>query len=91
MVAEYVASGMGRAAFCRSQGLALSTLGRHLRKQRSKPSDARSKGVERSSLMEVEVAAPVGSMPDSEVSAARIALWIKGRRVEVGRDFDAEH
>ena len=48
LVAEYGASGMGRAEFCRSQGLALSTLGRHLRKQRSKPSDVRSKGVERS-------------------------------------------
>jgi hypothetical protein len=85
---------MGRAAFCRSQGLALSTLGRHLRKQRSKPSDVRSKGVERSSLMAVEVAAPVVSMADGEVSAARIVLWIcgssKGRRVEVGRGFDAE-
>ena len=90
LVAEYVASGMGRAAFCRSQGLALSTLGRHLSKQRSKPSDVRSKGVQRSSLMAVEVAAPVLSMAESEVSAARIIVWIKGRRVEVGRGFDAE-
>jgi hypothetical protein len=90
LVAQYVASGIGRAEFCRSQGLALSTLGRHLRKQRSKPSDVRIKGVERSSLMAVEVATPVVSMADSEVSATRIVLWIKGRRVEVGRGFDAE-
>ena len=90
LVAEYGASGMGRAEFCRSQGLALSTLGRHLRKQRSKPNDVRSKGVARVQLMPVEVAAPVVSMADGEVSATRIVLWIKGRRVEVGRGFDAE-
>jgi hypothetical protein len=40
--------------------------------------------------MPVEVATPVVSMADSAVSAARIVLWIKGRRVEVGRGFDAE-
>jgi hypothetical protein len=90
LVAEYVASGMGRPEFSRSHGLALSTVSPHLRKQRSKSNDVRSKGVERSSLMAVEVAAPVGSMADREVSATRIVLWIRGRRVEVGRGFDAE-
>jgi hypothetical protein len=90
LVALYGSSGMGRAEFCRSHGLALSTLCRHLRKQRSKPCDVRSKGVERSRLMAVEVGAPVGSMAEGEVFAARIVLWIRGRRVEVGRGFDAE-
>jgi hypothetical protein len=51
LVGQYGSSGMGRAEFCRSQVLALSTLGRHLRKQQSKPGDVRSKGVERSGLM----------------------------------------
>src|ERR1039458_1454526 len=62
LVALYGSSGMGRIEFCRSQGLALSTLGRHLRKQRSKPSESRSKGVERGRLMPVELAAPVASV-----------------------------
>jgi DNA invertase Pin-like site-specific DNA recombinase len=66
--------------FCRSQGLALSTLGRHLRKQRSKHSKSRSKGVERVRLMPVELAAP---------DASAIVLSINGRRVEVGSGFDA--
>jgi len=34
LVAEFVDSGMGRSEFCRNRGLSLSTLGRHLRKQR---------------------------------------------------------
>src|SRR5664279_3016548 len=72
LVALYGSSGMGRIEFCRSQGLALSTLGRHLRKQRSKHSESRSKGVERGRLMPVELAAPV---------ASTIVLSINGRRV----------
>ena len=68
LVVFYASSGMGRAEFCRSQGLAFSTLGRHLRKQRSKPSDVRSKGVERSGLVAVEVAAPAA---DREVRSGQ--------------------
>ena len=86
LVALYGSSGMGRLEFCRSQGLALSTLGRHLRKQRSKPSESRSQGVERVRLMPVEVAATVVS---GEVSATPIVLSINRRRVEVSRGFDA--
>ena len=62
LVALYGSSGMGRIEFCRSQGLALSTLlGRHL----SKHSELRSKGVERGRLMPVELAAPVSSVSTS--------------------------
>ena len=43
LVALYGSSGMGRIEFCRSQGLALSTLGRHLKKQRSKYSDSQAR------------------------------------------------
>lgn len=96
LVTLYGSSEMGRAEFCRRHGLALSTLGRHLSKQRSKLCDVRSESVERSKsedssrLMAVEVSAPVVRMAEDEVSAARIVLWIKGRRVEVGRGFDGE-
>lgn len=89
LVALYGSSGMGRIDFCRSQGLALSTLGRHLRKQRIERSEARSKGVERRGLVAVEVAAPEVSMAAGEVSATPLVLSINGRRVEVGRGFDA--
>jgi len=58
--------------FCRSHGLALSTLGRHMRKQRSKHSESRSKGVEQGRLVPVEVAAPVASIAAGKVSAAAI-------------------
>src|ERR1039457_3254334 len=80
LVALYGSSGMGRIEFCHSQGLALSTLGSHLRTERSKPSESRSKGIERGRLMPVELAAPV---------ASAIILSINGRRVEVGSGFDA--
>src|ERR1035437_8724165 len=80
LVALYGSSGMGRIEFCRAQGLALSTLGRHLRKQRSKPSESPSKGVARGRLMPVERAAPV---------ASAIMRSSNGRRVEVGSGFDA--
>jgi transposase-like protein len=89
LVALYGSSGMGRTEFCRSHGLAFSTLGRHLRKQRSNSSESRSKGVEQGRLMPVEVAAPVASIAADKLSAAAILLSIQGRRVEVGRGFDA--
>ena len=88
-MALYGSSGMGRIDFCHSQGLALSTLGRHLRKQWSERSDSRSKGVERPGLLAVEVAAPGASIAAGEVSAPPLVVSIKGRRVEVGRGFDA--
>ena len=89
LVALYGSSGMGQMEFCRSQGLALSTLGRHLRKQRSKLGDSRSKGMERSRLLAVEVAAPLVSVAAGGVSSTPIVLLINGRRVEVVRGFDA--
>ena len=89
LVALYGSSGMGRTEFCRSHGLALSTLGRHLRKQRSRQTESRSKGVEQGRLMPVEVAPAVASIASGKVPAASLVLSIHGRRVEVGRGFDA--
>src|ERR1035441_2556700 len=80
LVGLYGSRGVGRIELVRRPGLGGSTLGRHLRKQRSKPSESRSKGVERGRLMPVELAAPV---------ASAIILSINGRRVEVGSGFDA--
>jgi len=89
LVALYGSSGMGRIEFCRSHGLALSTLGRHLRKQWCKHSESRNRGVEQGRLMPVEVAAPVASIASVKVPAASLVLSINGRRVEVSRGFDA--
>jgi len=90
LVALFGSSGMGRIEFCRSQGVALSTLGRHLRKQRSRHSESRSKGVERSRLVPVELAAPAASRATGELVGSPIVLSINRRRVEVHRGFDAE-
>jgi hypothetical protein len=90
LVALFGSSGMGRIEFCRSQGLALSTLGRHLKKQRSRHGESRSKGVERSRLMPVELAAPVASTGSVDHPDSAIVLSINSCRVEVRRGFDAE-
>jgi hypothetical protein len=55
LVVLYRSSGMGRSEFCRSQGMALSTLGRYLKKQQNRQSQAGSKGVEQSRLVTVEL------------------------------------
>ena len=90
LVALFGSSGMGRFEFCRSQGLALSTLGRHLRKQRSRHSESRSNGIERSRLVAVELSAPVAVVAGAELSTALIVLLPNKRRVEVRRGFDRD-
>ena len=47
----YRTSGMGRSEFCRSHGMALSTLNRHLKKQQNRQNRAGSNGVEQSRLV----------------------------------------
>ena len=90
LVALFGSSGMGCLEFCRSQGLALSTLGRHLRKQRSRHSDSRSKGIERSRLLAVELAAAMPVVRTAEFSTTLIVLLPNNRRVEVRRGFDRD-
>lgn len=70
-------SGMGRQEFCEHHGLALSTLNRHLKKQSQE--HAGSSGESR--LVAVELARP-------GAGALTVVLG-NGRRVEVGRGFDA--
>ena len=84
----YGTSGMGRSEFCRSHGMALSTLNRHLKKQQEKQVSAGSKGVEQSRLVAVELAAAVTVAVD-EYPGALTVLLSNRRRVEVGRGFDA--
>src|ERR1017187_7095506 len=85
----YRTSGMGRSEFCRSHGMALSTLNRHLKKQQERQVPAGSKCVEQSRLVAVELAAGVATVSAGECPGALTVLLSNRRRVEVGRGFDA--
>jgi hypothetical protein len=85
----YGASGMGQREFCSRHGMALSTLNRHLKKQQQRQDHAGSEGAGRSRLVAVELVAEVTSTTDSENRGGLTVLLSSGRRVEVGRGFDA--
>ena len=80
----YRTSGMGRSEFCRSHGMAVSTLNRHLKKQQNRQNHVGSEGAGRSRLVAVELVAEVTSTTDSECSGALTVLLFNRRRVEVG-------
>jgi hypothetical protein len=84
----YRTNGMGRSEFCRSHGMALSTLNRHLKKQ-NRQSQAGSNGAEQSRLVPVELASAVATVSAGECPGALTVLLSNRRRVEVGRGFDA--
>src|SRR5712671_5130450 len=83
MAGLYQTSGMGRSEFCRSHGMALSTLNRHLKKQQNRQSPTGSNGVEQSRLVAVELAAAVTMASVDEFSGALTVLLSNRRRVEV--------
>src|SRR5258708_36748445 len=86
----YRTSCMGRSEVCRSHGLGLSTLTRYLKKQQNRQSPAGNNGVEQSRLVAVELAGPVVTVSTGEYPGVLTVLLSNGRRVEVGRGFDAE-
>jgi hypothetical protein len=77
LVAEFESSGLSRIEFCRERGLALSTLGRYRRRERQAPAGS-------GALLAVEVS---GQAP-APLGALAVVLR-GGRRIEVGRGFDA--
>ena len=88
MVGEYEAGGLSRVEFCRRHGLALTTLTRYRRRQRERGEAA---GPGR------WVAVELSGSHHSVGSGAGGALWARlavvlssGRRIEVGREFDAK-
>ena len=85
----YAASGMGRSEFCRRHGMALSTLNRHLKKQRQR-NHAGNDGGGGCPLVEVELSAAVVPVPDGDQAAALMVVLQNGRSVSVGCDFDGE-
>ena|SRR5437660_8019555 len=82
VVAEYESSGLSRIEFCRERGVALSTLGRYRsRQQRQAPAD-------NNALLAVEVSGRAPSPIGTTGSVLTVVLR-SGRRIEVGRGFDA--
>jgi len=77
---EYEASGLSRVEFCRKHGLSLATLARYRKRQ------AQGQSVPGRRWLAVEVAGASSTPLDS--SGLAVALP-GGRRIEVGRGFDA--
>lgn len=84
LVAEYEASGLGRTAFCQQAGLSLSTLARYRKRQQEAVGETgQGKG-----WLAVEVSG-ARTRADNDSSGLAVALP-SGRRIEIGRGFDAE-
>jgi len=90
LAALYRKSGMGRSEFCRSHGMALSTLARHLKRQSGEQRLSASTMTGESRLMAVELAAMSASVATRKLHSALTVLLSNGRRVEVDSGFDAE-
>jgi predicted ArsR family transcriptional regulator len=88
LAALYRKSGMGRSEFCRSHGMALSTLARHLKKQSGEQRLNENAMAGESRLIAVEVAATPASAATGKPHSTLAVLLSNGRRVEVGNGFD---
>ena len=85
LVSEFASSGIRQNEFCRSRGLSLSTLARHLKKRRWKKK-RKSTGA-KCKLLGVELATGKPAA-ESESSCGLAVVVSSGRRIEVQRDFD---
>ena len=84
LVMEFEASGIARNEFCRSRGIALSTLQRHLKRHGS--------GVDRAKAGNRLVAVELSGQEPKSNSQRACALEVVlpgGRRIEVRREFDS--
>lgn len=79
LAAEFAASGLTQRAFCERRGVALNTLARYVKRYRERP--AESDGGARWVAVEVAEHGTAGS--------GLLVVLGGGRRVEVGRGFDA--
>ena len=80
---EFETSGLGRSEFCEKHNLALGTLQCGLKRRRMEV-DGQSKGKR---LVEVKMA---GLKRNGSGACSLEVVLAGGRRIEVGRDFDAE-
>ena len=83
LVAEYETSGLSRVEFCRKQGLSLATLARYRRRRSARRAGAR------------EPMGGGGSVRRARgwsggASSGLAVVLAGGRRIEVGRGFDAQ-
>lgn len=85
----YATSGMGRSEFCSRHGMALSTLNRHLKKQRQRNHPVNDGGAG-CPLVEVEMSAALVPVPDGDQAGALTVVLQNGRSVKVGCGFDGE-
>ena len=84
LVAEFEASGIQRNEFCRTRGIALSTLQRHLKRHGS--GVGRAKAGNR--LVAVELSGEEPKRNAQRACALEVVLP-GGRRIEVRREFDS--
>ena len=80
LVAEHAASGSSRVEFCQERGLALGTLARYLKRSRQ----AQREAIGASRWLAVEL-----SGPGQTAGSGLVVALSSGRRIEVGRGFDA--
>lgn len=83
LVAEYEASGLSRTQFCRERGLSLVTLARYRKRQ------AQGGTAPGNRWLAVEVSDTAPTPTTAAGSGLAVALP-GGRRIEVGRGFDAD-
>lgn len=84
LVAEHEASGLTRDVFCQQRGLSVVTLDKYRRRvQKWAQSGA-------GPMLPVEVVLPTGSNCAARGSFVLVVESRSGRRIEVGRGFDAE-
>ena len=90
LAALYRKSGMGQSEFCRSHGMALSTLARHLKKQSGEQRLSSNSMVGESRLIAVELDAMSVSAATGKQHSPLSVLLSNGRKVEVGSGFDGQ-
>jgi transcriptional regulator with XRE-family HTH domain len=82
LLAEYEASGLSQAAFCGQKGLSLATLARYRKRRAQLPAASAGR------WLAVEVAGGRNGLDAGASSGLALALP-RGRRIEIGRGFDA--
>lgn len=84
LVAVYETSGLGRVEFCRQHGLSLSTLARYRKRQR----EAQGAPANGNRWLAVEVSGASAATWSGDYTGLAVSL-ARGRRIEIGRGFDA--
>jgi len=83
VVSAYESSGLSRVEYCQQQGLSLATLARYRKQQRQQGEAATG-----NRWLAVEVSGVRAGVGSETASGLAVALAC-GRRIEVGRGFDA--